>query len=211
MVEVSFSTISQNFYFHLTPHCYLSAYPNATLTFAVKTSPIFANLPNTTLNITAPFVISKSVEWYTQLNVVLKVWPSLSLAASENIPPEQHLNAMWTVNMVTSVLPHLWTKVRRGPLVMMWRVRWRVWRRWRVSQAKIYFKVCLFILFLISLPISIETKKVKPFPIIRRQILSLDLSSSISSSMVSELNKLLSSPTPTNGLQSDLTESCKGM
>ena len=130
-------------YFHLTPHSYLQLITCYSVTFAVKTSPTFANLPNTTLSITAPFVILKSVEWYTLWNVVVKVWPALSLAASKNIPPEQHLNTMWTMNMVTTVLLHLWTKERRGPVVT---VRGIVWRSWRVSEVKmiVYSKVCLW-------------------------------------------------------------------
>lgn len=148
MVQVSFPTVFQKLYFTSTSHptptfslseCY-------SVTFAVKTCPTFANLPNTTLSITAPFVILKSVERYTLWNVGVKVWPALSLAASKNIPPERRLNAMWTVNMVTTVLLHLWTKERRGPVVTTWRVRGIVWRSWRVSEGKtiVYSKVRLW-------------------------------------------------------------------
>ena len=145
MVQVSFPTVFQKFYLtsssHPTPTFSLSECYS--VTFAVKTSPTFANLPNTTLSITAPFVILKSVEWYTLWNVVVKVWPALSLAASKNILPEQHLNAIWTMNMVTTILLHLWTKERRGPVVT---VRGIVWRSWRVSEVKmiVYSKVCLW-------------------------------------------------------------------
>ena len=69
-------------YFHLTllPFSLSQCY---SVTFVVKRSSTFANLPNTTLSITAPFMISKSVEQYTQLNMAVKVWPALSLAASK--------------------------------------------------------------------------------------------------------------------------------
>ena len=147
MVQVSFATIFQKIYFTSTSHCYLSAYPNATLWHLWSRGP--PHLPTYPTQLW----VSQLHSWSQNLwNSILSwTWrwrsglPYLWLH-QKNIPPEQHLNTMWTVNMVTTVLFHLGTRERRGPLVTTWRVRWRVWRRWRVLEAKmiVYSKVCLW-------------------------------------------------------------------